>query len=123
IPGGSFEGEEVITAAGAGGGPHVKVFSAGPPVQPIGGVFAYDPAFTGGVRVASAPGVITAPGPPGGAHIKCYVAGAPGPVCGFFAFGPDLNVGFYAAFGILDGRPALAVAPDAGGLPGVRVFR
>jgi hypothetical protein len=40
---------DVVTAAGPGGGPHVKVFSgAGAPVR---SAFAYDPAFLGGVFV------------------------------------------------------------------------
>ena len=62
FPGGAFSGgtEEIdpldtfpaiLTAAGPGGGPHVKVFADDLKVQ--SSFFAFDPTFTGGVRVAS----------------------------------------------------------------------
>ncbi|MCF7820794.1 MAG: hypothetical protein K9M44_05020, partial [Candidatus Pacebacteria bacterium] len=44
--------KEIITGAGQGGGPHVRVFSKdGKPL--IGGFFAYDRDFRGGVNVAA----------------------------------------------------------------------
>ncbi len=44
--------KEIITGAGQGGGPHVRVFSKdGVPL--IGGFFAYDKEFKGGVNVAA----------------------------------------------------------------------
>jgi hypothetical protein len=57
--------DDVITGAGAGGGPHVMAFDGFtlghlatillPPggVQPIRSFYAFDPAFRGGVRVAA----------------------------------------------------------------------
>src|SRR5262245_26427891 len=48
---------EVIAAAGPGGGPHVKVFrinlANGDAVSELASFFAFEPGFTGGVRVAS----------------------------------------------------------------------
>src|SRR5205814_5682561 len=44
---------DIITGAGAGGGPHVRAFT-GAGHQVIRDFFAFDPTQTGGVRVATA---------------------------------------------------------------------
>lgn len=79
-------GAEIITGPGAGGGPHVKIFSD---MNSNGKVsdnalfdqfFAYSAAFTGGVRVAAGDiddsgilmEVLTAPGPGGGQDVKSW---------------------------------------------------
>src|SRR4051812_45434871 len=68
----------IAVGADAGGGPRVTVLdrSTGAVVRDF---FAYNPAFTGGVRVALADlngdgtaDVITAPGPGGGPHVKVF---------------------------------------------------
>lgn len=50
---------EIITGAGPGSGPHVKVFS-GQTGQELSSFFAGDPSFMGGVYVAAIPGPGTA---------------------------------------------------------------
>lgn len=61
---------DVITGAGAGGGPHVKAFSGANTAIVLDSFFAYPPDFTGGVRVSSdflnadnRADIITGPGP------------------------------------------------------------
>jgi hypothetical protein len=45
-------GDEIVTGAGRGGGPHVRVFQGdGTATGP--GWFAYDASFTSGVHVAA----------------------------------------------------------------------
>jgi hypothetical protein len=79
---------EIITGAGAGGGPHVKVIDATKlnDLQPNGEIansalvtqfYAYDPRWNGGVRVAAADlngdgvlDIVTGAGPGGGPHVK-----------------------------------------------------
>lgn len=69
---------EIVTGAGFGGGPHIRVFShVG---KPTGiSFFAYDEDFRGGVSILCAditadgvPDIITVPGPTGGPHIKVF---------------------------------------------------
>jgi hypothetical protein len=69
---------DVITGAGAGGGPHVKVFDGRTGVQ-ILSFLAYDPAFTGGVFVAAGDingdgidDIVTGAGAGGPAHVKVF---------------------------------------------------
>ncbi len=98
---------EIITGAGAGGGPHVKVFS------PLDGsellsFFAYAEGFSGGVRVAAGDmngdgtvEIITAAGPGGGSHVRSFI-GTSGlqvsfPLGSFFAFEISFTGGVFVA--------------------------
>lgn len=146
VPGGEIRGQLlagpsvpeppriVVSGAGAGGGPHVRVFDAA-----TGAVkfefFAYGLDFTGGVRVAACdvngdgvPDIVTGAGPGGGPHVKVFdgVTGTQlsGPIGSFFAFNPAFIGGVHVACSDLngDGKADVIVGAGAGGGPHVRAF-
>ncbi len=68
---------DLVTGAGAGGGPHVRVFGLDQSVKAQ--FFAYDQKFTGGVYVAvgdvdgdGAQEIVTGPGFGGGPHVRVW---------------------------------------------------
>lgn len=85
---------EIITGAGPGGGPHVRVFNLGG--GEVGGFYAYHPSFSGGVRVASGDSaeIVTGPISGGGPHLRVFrVSGADIAGGGYYAFHPDFSYG------------------------------
>jgi hypothetical protein len=129
----------LVTAADAGGGPHVLVHADldqdGAPDALTASFMAFDPAFRGGVRVAMGDfdgdghdELVTAAGPGGGPHIKVWTFSAVGAVTGptdsFFAFDPRFGGGAWVTTGDFDrdGRDELVVSADAGGGPHVRIY-
>jgi hypothetical protein len=121
---------DIITGAGAGGGPHVKVFS-GATNAVIREFFAYVPSFLGGVRVASADvnadgfaDIITGAGPGGGPHVR-VVSGKDGSIIReFFAYPASFSGGVNVAAGDVDGNGSVEIitGPGLGGGPLARVF-
>jgi uncharacterized repeat protein (TIGR01451 family) len=121
---------DVIVGAGAGGGPHVKVFS-GADGSVLGSFYAYAPSFHGGVTVAAGDvtgdGVIdlvTGAGPGGGPHVKVF-NGVVGPaIASYFAFDAEFHGGVSVAAGDLngDGNADVVVGAGPGGGPHVKVF-
>ena len=121
---------EIITGAGPGGGPHVRIFSSGD--TPIGGFMAYDPHFVGGVYVASgnvdsAPGdeIVTGTGPGGGPHVRVFSGLSGNPLGGgFFAYDGAFTGGVTVAVGNVDGSglSEIVTGPGPGGGPNVRIF-
>ena len=122
---------DIITAAGPGGGPHVRVFS------PVGlttffDFFAYPPNFTGGVFVAAGDvngdgfaDIITGAGAGGGPHVRVFDGHNQLAVLhDFFAFNPNFSGGVHVAAGDVNGDVyhdiIVGAGPGAG--PHVRVF-
>ncbi|MFL5340631.1 MAG: FG-GAP-like repeat-containing protein [Gemmataceae bacterium] len=124
--------DDIITGAGAGGGPNVKAFS-GRDGTLLKSFFAYSPAFTGGVSVGvgdfnhdTFTDIITGAGPSGGPHVKVF-SGVDGSVLrSFFAFEGTFAGGVNVAGGDVnhDGTPDIVVARGAqvGTNSQVRVF-
>jgi FG-GAP-like repeat len=136
---------DIVTAPGAGGGPHVKIFS-GANGSTFASFLAYDPNFRGGVSVAALPGVahsqgfvtlgqvVTGPGPGGGPDVRVFSGVTqPGGTAGytlaaeFLAYNPDFRGGVNVAAGTLANAPSnaasnIVTAPGAGLGPNVRVF-
>jgi DNA-binding beta-propeller fold protein YncE len=100
----------LVTGVGSGGGPHIRIFRVRDlltgAVTPVGpGFFAYDPAFTGGARVAATTDpdgnllIVTGAGAGGGPHVTVFrvtdlVTGAVVPLGGgFFAYNPAFTGG------------------------------
>jgi hypothetical protein len=129
---------EIVTGAGVGGGPHIRVFSAsGAPIAgPSGSFFAYDPSFTGGIYVAAADvnddgqvDIITGAGQGGGPHVRTF-NGATGvqlaePAGSFFAFDPSFTGGVRVAAGNItgDGGAEIITGAGPGAPPRLRAFR
>jgi predicted outer membrane protein len=122
---------DIITAAGAGGGPHVQAFS-GRDGRRITSFYAYDPRFTGGVNVTAGRvtgdlmQIVTGAGPGGGPHVKVFnlSAGAANPAREFFAYADGFTGGVFVAAADLSGGGAtsLITGAGAGGGPHVQVF-
>jgi hypothetical protein len=98
--------DAVVTGAGPGGGPHVKLFDGASllkgQVVLLRSFMAYDPKFTGGVFVAAVrqaypdpsgqnylPAIVTGAGPGGGPHVRLFDVNTLKVVRQFFATTPS----------------------------------
>ena len=134
VAAGDIDGDgraEIITGAGPGGGPHVKVFS-GVNLSLMNSFLAYDSNFSGGVFVAGGDinndgfaDVVTGAGPGGGPHVKVFDAHNNLMLLhSFFAFDPTFTGGVrVSSFDFnRDGNLDIIVGAGPGAGPHVRVF-
>lgn len=136
IPGLQPQHADIITGAGPGGGPHVKVFN-GADGSLFSSFFAYDPNFHGGVNVAATSAfqvskfifhgdVITGAGPGGGPHVRVFEAINGHLVSEFFAYDPNFRGGVSVAYNPDPNRDldnaSIITAPMTNGGPVVQLF-
>jgi hypothetical protein len=128
---------DIITGAGAGGGPNVRVFS-GKTGGMIQSFYAYDPHFTAGIYVAAGDvngdgqqDIVTGPGLGGGPHLRVFDGASNGatvleeayafsPGQGSSAWSSGLRVATTDVNG--DGAADIIVSPGAGQPPFVRLL-
>ena len=122
---------DVVTAAGPGAGPHVRVFNAasGAPVSgPLASFFAYDPAFAGGVFVATGDvngdgraDIITGAGTV--PHVEVFSGVDGSLIRSFFAYDPAFQGGAHVSAGDVTGDGSDDIVTGAGdAAPHVKVF-
>jgi len=122
---------EIITGAGIGGGPHVRIFNEQGELK--GQFFAYDPKFRGGVNVAVGDidgdgrnEIITGAGTGGGPHVRIFNEG--GQLQGqFFAYENNFYGGIKVRVGNIYGdktkdKNEIIVSPGAGRSPEIKIF-
>ncbi|VTS07874.1 choice-of-anchor M domain-containing protein [Tuwongella immobilis] len=121
---------DIVTGAGPGGGPHVRVFSGATGAE-LANFFAYETSYTGGVYVAlgdfnkdGRADIITGTGVGGGPRVRIFDAFSGAELANFFAYESTFTGGVFVAAGDInaDGHADIITGTGFGGGPRVRVF-
>ena len=118
----------IVTGAGAGGGPDVRVFT--PDGAEREGFYAFEPGFTGGVQVALGVAgdgnacVYAAAGAGGGPRVSGFGLRSAEPMCSFYAYDPSFTGGVNVATTDLHntGVTDVVTGPGTGGGLDVRTY-
>jgi hypothetical protein len=120
----------IVTGPGFSSGPDVRVFGTGANT-PIYQFMAYDPRYSGGVRVAAAdfngdgmPDIVTAPGTFSGPDIRIFDGGTSTQIGEFLAYDVHYAGGVFVAIGDTnhDGTPDIVTGPGGSSGPEVKAF-
>lgn len=121
--------QEIITAAGFGGGPHIRIFSS--KGELVGQFFAFNSSFRGGVNIAIADvnndgsdEIIAVQASSGDSEIKIF--NGRGEFLGsFYAYDNKFRGGLNIATGDIDGdgEKEIVTGLAAGKIPEVRIFK
>jgi hypothetical protein len=121
---------DIVTGAGPGGGPHVRVFN-GLNGRVLFEFLAYDAAFTGGIYVSVGDvnrdgfgDIITGPDFGGGPHVRAFSGANGQDIINFLAYGATFTGGVRVASFDLnnDGFDEIVTGAGFGGGPHVRTF-